>query len=107
MSPYKELTSHMSAIIKRGLIMVQKPSDNQQPILSEICWPSVQIQLKFRSGTDVLNVCKSISAVLSPPVNTGSIPELAARFEERTACHTNGINRMCATLLPLLFQVGQ
>lgn len=64
--------------------------------------------VKLRGGTDVLDVCKAISAVLSPPpVNTGIDPKLAARFEGRIACSVDGINRMCTTLLSLLFQVGQ
>lgn len=48
------------------------------------------------------------SAVLSPPpVNNGSVPELAARFEERISCPVDGINSMHTSLLSLLFQVGQ
>lgn len=48
------------------------------------------------------------SAVLSPPpVNMGSSPEQAARFEERISCPVDGINSMYTSLISLLFQVGQ
>lgn len=64
--------------------------------------------VKVQGGTDVLDVFKAISAVLSsPPVNTRSIPELAAKSEERIAYPVNSINKVCTALLSLLFQVGQ
>lgn len=45
-------------------------------------------------------------ALSSPPVNTGSIPELAATFKQRIAYSMDGYNRICTPLLALLFQVG-